>query len=510
MAGHPRRARMIRRRLGWTLLAGLTACLPLTGFARTPVVVGSKSFTESVILGEIVTRLINDKGGAARHRRELGGTRVLWDALLAGQIDVYPEYTGTLRQEILAGEGVGHGLTLAQALARHHVRMSAPLGFSNTYALGMKATLAGKLGIRTVSDLKGHPGLVFGLSNEFMDRADGWPGLRAAYGLAPRRVQGLQHDLAYRGIASGALDVTDLYTTDPEIAYYHLRVLDDDRHYFPRYQAVLVYRAGLAQARPAVAAALASLPGRIGQSRMIHMNARVKLDHVSEDAVAAGFIKRQFGLDSTGRVEDIGARLWRRTVEHLTLVLISLSMAVALAIPLGVVAALRPRWGQVILGVTGVIQTLPALAVLVFMIPLLGIGARPAVAALFLYSLLPIVRNTYTGLRDIPVSLRESARALGLPLGARLRLIDVPLASRAILAGIKTSAVINIGTATLGALIGAGGYGQPILTGIRLDDMGLILQGAVPAALMALAAQGGFDLLEKAVVPKGVRIHTRQ
>ena len=130
----------------------------------------------------------------------------------------------------------------------------------------------------------------------------------------------------------------------------------------------------------------------------------------------------------------------------------------------------------------------------------------PQLSALFLYSLLPIVRNTYTGLRDIPPPVRESAEALGLPPGARLRLVELPMASREILAGIKTSAVINVGTATLGALIGAGGYGQPILTGIRLDDVGLILQGAIPAALLALLVQGVFDLAELVVVPKGLRL----
>jgi osmoprotectant transport system permease protein len=142
----------------------------------------------------------------------------------------------------------------------------------------------------------------------------------------------------------------------------------------------------------------------------------------------------------------------------------------------------------------------------VFMIPLLGIGGRPAIVALFLYSLLPIVRNTYAGLNDIPSSLRESAEALGLTPFARLRLIELPMAARSILAGIKTAAVINVGTATLGALIGAGGYGQPILTGIRRDDVGMILEGAIPAAILALAVQGAFELAERFLVARGLRL----
>jgi osmoprotectant transport system permease protein len=189
------------------------------------------------------------------------------------------------------------------------------------------------------------------------------------------------------------------------------------------------------------------------------------------------------------------------------LVGISLAAAITVAIPLGIAAARRPRLGAVILSGAGVIQTIPSLALLVFMIPWLGLGAKPALVALFLYSLLPIIRNTATGLRDIPPSLRESAEALGLPPGARLRQIELPLASRAILAGIKTAAVINVGTATIGALIAAGGFGQPILTGVRLYDLSMILfEGAIPAAVLALAVQGAFDLAERFLVPRGLRL----
>ena len=140
------------------------------------------------------------------------------------------------------------------------------------------------------------------------------------------------------------------------------------------------------------------------------------------------------------------------------------------------------------------------------MIRPLGIGATPAIVALFLYSLLPIVRNTHAGLAGIPAPLRESAAALGLPLSRPLRLVELPLAAGSILAGIKTAAVINIGTATLGALIGAGGYGEPILTGIRLDNFSLILEGAVPAALLALLVQAGFELVERRLLRPAPRL----
>ena len=266
----------------------------------------------------------------------------------------------------------------------------------------------------------------------------------------------MDNDLAYKGLERGAIDVTDLYSTAAEITYYGLRVLDK----------------------------------------------------VPEPRVAADFLNERFDLEQeiTVQEETMFSRLWARTKEHLLLVSISLLAAILVAIPLGIVAAKVASVEQIILGVVGVIYTIPSLALLVFMIPLLGIGGPPAMVALFLYSLLPIVRNTHAGLHDIPGPLLESAEALGLPPMARLRQIELPLAARSILAGIQTAAVINVGTATLGALIGAGGYGQPILTGIRLNDTGLILQGAVPAAVLALVVQVIFGLAKRAFVSKGLRL----
>ncbi|CAI8735773.1 ABC transporter permease/substrate-binding protein [Methylocaldum szegediense] len=492
------------------LLLGLwLGCGPTPAAEKTAgLIVGSKPFTESVILGEIATQILRSQGIEVQHRDQLGGTRLIWQALRNGEIDLYPEYTGTLMEEILADRLRDRRdlAALRQALAEQGIRMSEPLGFNNTYALGMTAGHAGRLGIATISGLRRHPELKFGFSNEFMGRADGWPGLRQAYGLPQHAVVGMDHDLAYRGLVSGSLDVTDLYTTDPEIRYYSLRVLEDDRGYFPDYHAVYLYRADLAARQPDLPPALRQLEGQISEATMVAMNAEAKLDKVPESRVAAGFLEKRFGIKAAPRQTSLGTSLWRHTVEHLTLVAISLTAAILTAVPLGILCVRRPRLGRLVIGATGILQTIPSLALLVFMIPLLGIGTRPAIAALFLYSLLPIVRNTCTGLADIPPSLLESADALGLSRSARLRLVELPLASRTILAGIKTAAVINVGMATLGALIGAGGYDQLILTGIRLDDTGLILQGAIPAALLALAIESAFGFAERWLVPKGLRL----
>jgi osmoprotectant transport system permease protein len=510
------RARSMRASLaGLLVLAGAavfaSGVLPAIAWAAAAqdsgtLTVGSKKFTENVILGEMAAHLARDEGLEARHLRELGGTRILWNALVAGEIDVYPEYTGTIREEILHGRDLAPGEPLGPVLAEFGIRMSPPLGFNNTYAIGVKREFAESLGLRTISDLRAHPDLVIGFTNEFLDRADGWPGLQRQYDLPHADVRGLDHDLAYRGIAAGSIHVIDMYSTDAEIAYYDLVELRDDRGYFPEYEAVYLYRADLGERAPTFVGRVLRLEGAIPSDTMIAMNARAKLDRVPEARVAADFLSEQQGIRADTDTAGFWQRLGGTTRDHLTLVAISLTAAILIAVPLGVIAVKRERLGNAVLGVTAVIQTIPSLALLVLMIPLLGIGGPPAIVALFLYSLLPIVRNTHAGLTGIPDSVRESALALGLPEGTRLRRIELPMASRSILAGIKTAAVINVGTATLGALIGAGGYGQPILTGIRLDNTQLILEGAVPAALLALAVQGFFDLVDLVLVPKGLRL----
>lgn len=499
---------MIRRAPLLALMFGILALLALPAWAQSkPVRIGSKQFTESVILGEIARLGARDAGIDAMHRRELGGTAILWKALQQGDIDAYPEYTGTLTQELLKGVPANADIaTLRAKLKPLGIGITDSLGFDNTYAIGMRADEAARLDIKRISDLRGHPNLRFGFSNEFMERGDGWPGLQRAYALPQTRVSGMDHALSYRAVDSGAVDATDLYSTDAEIPYYHLRTLVDDRHYFPRYEAVYLYRLSLTQSSPAFVAVLQKLAGRIDEHTMRAMNAAVKLDGRSDSAVAADFLGTHVEQGRRG----LWQRLRQRSVEHIKLVAISLGLALLLAIPLGILAARRRRLGQLVIGATGILQTVPSLAMFVFMIPLLGIGTWPAVAALFLYSLLPIVRNTHAGLVGIAPELRESAAALGLPPRVRLRRIELPLALRSILAGVKIAAVINVGTATLAALIGAGGYGQPILTGIRLDSIPLILEGAIPAAVLALLVQGLFELIERWLTPRGLRLAARQ
>lgn len=486
------------------MIALVAACImAFTVKADTPpVVVGSKKFTESVILGELARLSLEEAGLRAQHRQELGGTRILWNALLTGDIDVYADYTGTLAEEILKRK-ISDLEDLRQALAKMGVGVLAPLGFNNTYAVGMKRARAEQLGIAKISDLAAHPEIRIGWGDEFRMRQDGWPGMKTRYNLPQRFVRGMDHDIAYRALESGDIDVTDLYSTDAEIAYYDLQVLEDDLQFFPRYEAVYLYRLARAESVPALTEALGRLSGAVSGAKMVQLNRRAKIDKVAAGTLAAEFLNETFGGRARFQMATRGERIFLRSKEHLTLVLLSLMAAIAAAVPLGILAAKYPRPGRGILLAAGIIQTVPGLALLVILIRplnwigLSGIGNTPALIALFLYSLLPIVRSTHMGFQQIPLILREVAAVLNLRPATRLWKVELPLAFPAILSGIKTSAVMNVGFATLGALVGAGGFGQPILTGIRLDDYGLILEGAVPAAVLALVVQRIFDFFDR-------------
>ena len=477
--------------------------------AAETLTVGSKRFTESYILGDIVTLTAQRAGEAqATHRPGLGNTGIVYAALRNGEIDVYPEYTGTIEREILKSSQPLDLDGLNRSLQPLGLRAGVPLGFNNTYALAMREDRAQALGVRSVSDLAAHPDIVLGLSQEFIGRADGWPGLKKAYALPQATPRGLDHGLAYEAIAAAQVDVIDAYTTDAKIGRYSLRVLQDDRHFFPVYDAVLLYRADLPQRLPRTWAAVSALGGAFDERRMIALNAEAELNGKSFNEVAKGFLG-----DRPAQAQGGGflARLFapdfgRLAFEHAMLVAVSLFVAIAIGIPLGIFAYRVPAARQWVLSAVGVIQTLPSLALFAFLIPLFGrIGTIPALAALFLYALLPIVRNTYSGLADIPPGLRESAVALGLPPGYRLRVIELPLASRAILAGVKTSAVINVGAATIAAFIGAGGFGERIAQGLALNDNATLLAGAVPAAGLALLVHGLFELLDRWLIPAGLR-----
>jgi osmoprotectant transport system permease protein len=477
--------------------------------------IGSKRFTESYILGEIIKDVaLQTNEAQVVFKPGLGNTGIVFAALQEGSIDVYPEYTGTIAQEFLKlGASKKINLELLNAKLRPFgIGADIFLGFSNSYALAMREEEARELNIKRISDLLYHPHLKMGLSQEFLKRTDGWEELKKAYNLPQSNVTGIDHSLSYEALKTRQINVIDIYSTDPKIEKYGLLVLEDDHLFFPLYDAILLYRLDVPGKFPLIWKALQSLEGSISTNDMLAMNAKAELFGEQFAQIAQDFLSKKENTESTPRHFSflshlLEANLGPLILQHLFLVFGSLLPAILVGIPLGVLATYCSSLRHIILNFVGVIQTIPSLALFAFLIPILQqIGSLPALIALFFYALFPIVRNTYAGLSDLPNSMRESAIVLGLPLLPRLAFVEIPLSARPILAGIKTAAVMNVGMATIAALIGAGGLGELIVTGLALNNTEILLSGAIPACLLAIFVQLGFDCLDYWLVPKGLRL----
>ncbi len=510
----------------WRLLLGVLAAglltLPSgagaaagTGEVSGPgghIRVASKPFTESYILSEMVAQLVEDVGEATAERRfGLGGPNLVVEALRSGEVDVDVNYTGALLHLFLKERSTATLEELRAELLHHGLALGGSLGFNNTYAIAVRRKTGEELHLRRVSDLRGHPELRGAFTADFLNFDDGFYKLQQVYGVALSSVKPMQHALAYRALQSGEIDLTDAYTTDGTLPQFDLTLLEDDRDFFPKYYGVLVARAELVRRYPGSWAALRQLDGQLDEQTMIGLNAGVdnKLRSVEETARtflrARGLLHKPQPARPTAARSVLDSGLAVATYEHLTLVVISLLLSCLLGVPLGIIAFHYPKLGQVLVAATGLLQTIPSLALLCFLIPLLGIGALPTIFALFIYGLLPIAQSTISGLQSLDPRLLETARILGLTRRQRLRLIELPLASISILGGIKTAAVINVATATIAALIGAGGYGGYITRGLAMNDIPTILKGAIPTALMAVGFHGFFELLGRRLIPEGLR-----
>jgi osmoprotectant transport system permease protein len=488
------------------------------------VVVASKPFGESFLLMEMFAQLLEARGVPVDRRPYLGATEIAFQALRTGAIDVYPEYTGTgllaiLDREPLSDPQRVYAEVSREFPARFDTRWLPPLGFENTYAIAVRRGTADSLRLATLSDLaeRGRT-LTAGFTADFIGRPDGLPGLRAAYGIDLPSVRALLQAVKYQALASGDVDLIDGYSTDGFIARYDLVVLRDDRRFFPPYQAAALVNGAFARAYPAAVSVLAELSGRITEEMMRGWNRRLENDGDPVAAVATDALGTLGLIATSGREAEETMRsgsllgyLWaerfnivRHTGRHLLLVSIALLAGIVVAVPLGLSLERRRAAAEPVIRIVGLLQTIPSIALLAFMIPLLGIGVVPALVALFLYSLFPIVRNTFTGVRDADPGAVRAATALGMTPRQVLGHIRLPLAAPVLMAGIRTAAVITIGTATLAAFIGAGGLGEPIVAGLALSDSRMILSGALPAALLALVVDRGLALVERRVKPGGV------
>ena len=458
-------------------------------------VVGSKRFTESYVLGEIINVTLRDAGVQAVHRQGLGNTVVVTQALTTGQIDVYPEYTGTILREILKRPEIYASLNeLNTWLKPKGLKVAIPLGFNNTYALAIRAEQARALGLRRISDITNlaaeqQSSLRIALSPEFKTRTDGWPALVQAYNLKIKSEKVLEHGLAYDALVSGDADIVDAYSTDAAIARNDLVLLEDDKQVFPRYDAVLLMRSDFDE-KP-----LQNLAGKINEATMAKLNGLAE-SGLSFEKVARGFLHAS--ADDQNNPTHL-SRFFKLLLapdffsalrNHVLLVVISSAMAFLVGIPLGILAHRRSRYSRWILGGVSILQTIPSLALLTILIAVLDqIGAAPAVVALFIYGLLPIVNATYISLVEVPSNLKEAASALGCKKWQLLFLIELPFAKPIIMTGVASATVISVGTCTIAALVGAGGFGDRIVAGLAVNDQALMLAGAIPAAVLALLAQ---------------------
>ena len=491
------------------------------------IVVASKPFGESYLLCEIFAQLLESRGFSVDRRPGLGATEIAFGALRANAIDVYPEYTGTgliavLHDSLPDSVAADPRRVFAHVARRfadlYHVRWLPPLGFQNTYAIAVSRQTAARYRLRTLSDLaRESQHLTAGFTADFIGRSDGLDGLERIYGIHPRAVRPLAPAVKYQALASGAVDVIDGYSTDGLLSRYDLVTLVDDRHFFPPYEAAALVSARLERLTPSAIAALTLLSGRLDEQTMRTLNRRVEVDgedmrRVAGDELAA------LGLIATARValapssgparKGFAQYMWDRrgmlagfTGRHLLLVGLALFAAVIVALPLGLALERTRPLAEPTIGALGVLQTIPSIALLAFMIPLLGVGVVPALVALWLYALYPIARGTYTGVRDADPEAVAAAEALGTTAVQRLMWVRLPLAAPGIMAGIRTAAVITVGAATLAAFIGAGGLGEPIVAGLALADTRMILSGALPAAALALAVDGVLGLVERLVAP---------
>jgi osmoprotectant transport system permease protein len=507
-----------------------------------PVIVASKPFGESYLLSEMFAQLLEAHGISVVRKPGLGQTEIAVEALRAGAIDVYPEYTGTgllavLHDSLtdsLASDPRRVFAHVARGFAsRYGMRWLPPLGFQNSYAIAVRRRTAEQYHLRTLSDLaRESPHLVAGFTADFIGRADGLAGLARAYGVRPRAVRPLAPAVKYQALATGAVDVIDGYSTDGLLAKYDLVTLVDDKHFFPPYEAAALAGARLARDRPDAISALTTLSGMLDENRMRVLNRRIEVDgedvkHVASDAL------RDIGLsahaaDATGVTAGLSAQnprslstkgslltyladrrgaIWTLVLQHLVLVALALGAAILVALPLALALERARRVAEPVIGALGVLETIPSIALLAFMIPLFGIGVKPALVALWIYALYPIVRSAYSGVRDADPLAVEAAEALGMTPWQRLLSVRLPLAAPVIMAGIRTAAVITVGAATLAAFIGAGGLGEPIVAGLALADTNMILSGALPAAALALLVDGALALVERAVAPAHQR-HT--
>ena len=498
---------------------------PVFGENSPPLVIGSKTFTENILLGELLAVLLEEKYQQKVERKlNIGGTKLVFDALNSKQIDVYPDYTGTGYTMILKLSGETRAEKIYQIvkqnfLKKFQIHWSPPLGFNNTYTLALQKDDARFKSVNQISELKGkEQNLSLAVGHEFMEREDGYDSFTRMYQLnfPKNKIHTMNPALMYSALKNKKADLIMAYSTNGKIKSYNLKTLEDDKNFFPPYHAAYLTRLGVLKQFPSLKKAFQELKGNINEKEMTNLNYQMEQRKDKPALLAKNFLIKKNILNKKivqfKKQNLIGYYFSKRDyffkifIEHLVLTFSALFLSLFLSIPIGILSARKKSLEKIVFPIVNTFQTIPGLALLGLLIPFLGIGYAPAILTLFIYSLLPLIRNTYEGIKGVDRDCIEVSIGMGLTPWQVLKKVEIPMALPVIIAGVRTSTVIVVGTATLAALVGAGGLGDPIFRGIATVNSKLIFLGAVPAALLAIVLDKALSLTEKILVSKGLRL----
>ena len=443
------------------------------------ILIGAKKFTEGNISAHIVSQLISriDPSQKTRVLENLGGTGIVTAAIKSKEVDIYVDYTGTLINSFKSDRR-----RLEDDLLKEGIYLGPELGFNNSYGLAVGP----KSSRLKISDIKESDRI--GVSHEFYKRKDGYESLKDHYGfnITPTAVE---HSLLYNSLSSDHLDIIEVYTTDAKIRKNNLRVLKDDKKFFPRYDAVvLVNKEFMEDNAELVDSLFTEIEKNIDNNKIMNANYLVEEQGLTY-AQAAGHVTKTHVDGSSNELLDILPYF----LDHFKYLIITVILCVVVGVPLGAISAKSKKMEKWIVGTVSVLQTIPSLALLVFLIPIFGLGEVTTLIALVLYGLLPIVKNTYNGVKNIPTELIEFSDLIQMSKLQKLFIIELPLAKEEILTGVRITSVMTVGLTVIASFIGAGGLGMLIVTGLSLNDTDMILRGAIPSALMALVIEFFFQ-----------------
>jgi len=445
-----------------------------TVFSKS-ITIGAKKFTEANVMAYVLAHTLKsiDSSLDIKVLENLGGTGIVTTATENQEIDLYVDYTGTLKETFKTTDE-----TLPGELLKHNLKFGFELGFNNSYGMAVKhhSTLS------KMSDIKNHHRL--GISHEFLKRKDGFSGLASHYGFNIKPLV-IEYSLLQHSLKSDKLDIIEIFTTDAKIIKYNLKVLKDDQHFYKRYDALVVFNKTFYEQNKQLVSDLSSkLFLKISDKQIQKLNHLVDIEGLNYEESARSFTKSNTHIKSSYE-----STIWPHFYEHLEYLFLTIIICIFIGVPLGVTTAKSQLFERVILSLISITQTIPSLALLVFLIPLFGLGKTTTLIALCLYGLLPIVKSTHMGIKKIPKELSEYSKLIGMSFFQRIFKIEIPLALIDIVSGVKLTAIYTIGVTVIAAFVGAGGLGTLIVTGLSLNNTDIILQGALPSAGLAIIVE---------------------